>query len=338
MWSKLSIIILLAVQAVACTEQKEYTSPVFPKEAELESISLAEDIVLAFPYDICVDRDNVYVLSMVENTWLQVYDKQNGEYKGGYVPRGQGPGELTAGFNLFYDRLGQAISIFDTGSMKLLSYRIEGKGDNLLSVVGEEPFYDRRGVVRRLWHLPSGQVLVDGQLGNGGEHQKRFQLLSGDKLVSEYNVFPVESKEEQRIYIDPQVTISPDGKKMASGILYGGTLETFTLSDGIQLTNLRKFYPSRFQYDSGTLEPTDEAVYGFASLCSTDKYVYSILIGDKDPNQLNHIAVFDWNGQEVIRYHTDCLLVKICVSYDDKTLYAVAYSEEKGFYLVSFVL
>lgn len=337
MWSKLSIIVLLAVQT-ACTEHQEYAPPVFPKEAELQSTLVADDIVLSFPYDMCVDGNNIYVMSMVDNTWLQVYDKRNGEYKGGYVSRGQGPGELTSGFNLFYDRLRQTISIFDTGSMKLLSYHIQEKEDSLLSVAGESFFYDRQGIVRRLWHLPSGHTLVDGQLGNGGERQKRFQLLRDKELISEYNIFPVASKEEQIAYIDPQVALSPDGRKMASGIFYGGVLETFMLSDSIQQVGLRKFYPSCIQYDSGSISATDATVYGFVSLCGTDKYIYSVFIGDKDPNRLSCVAVFDWDGREVIRYHTDCSLVRICASYDDKTLYAIAYSEEKGFYLVSFML
>lgn len=338
MWSKLLIIVLSAVLTYSCSEEQEYAPPVFPEEVELQSIPVAEDIILSFPYDMCMDQDYVYVLSMVDDTWLQVYDKQSGEYKGGYIPRGQGPGELTTGFNLFYDESKRTISIFDTGSMKLLSFQIQEEPGKLLSLIEEKPFYDRAAVVRRLWHLPSGQELVDGQLGEGQKRQKRFQLLSGNKLISEYNVFPIESPEEHMAYIDPQVAISPDGKKMAAGIFYGAVLETFTLADSVRLTSLRKFYPSHILYEGGAIKETDKTVYGFISLSGTDKRLYSVFVGDKDPNQLNHIAVFDWNGCEVIKYRTDCSVVRLCISYDDKTLYAVAHSIDKGFYLVSFNL
>lgn len=329
----------MTVSVYSCSKPQEYTPPMFPKEIELQSIPIVEDAILSFPCDVCVDQNYVYVLSMVGNTWLQVYDKQSGEYKGGYIPRGQGPGELTIGFNLFYDESKHTISIFDTGSMKLLSYQIQEEPDKLLSLLEEKPFYDHEVVVRRLWHLPSGQELVDGQLGEGRKQQKRFQLLLCNRwLISEYNDFPVEAQEERMAYLDPQVAISPDGKKMAAGIFYGAVLETFTLSDSIQLASLRKFYPSHIRYEGGTINETNETVYGFISLCGSDKYLYSVFVGNKDPNQLNHIAVFDWNGREIVKYHIDCSVVRICASRDDKTLYAVAYSKDKGFYLVSFLL
>lgn len=65
----------------------------------------------------------------------------------------------------------------------------------------------------------------------------------------------------------------------------------------------------------------------------------SSLIGGKNPNLFNNIYVFDWEGNEVVKYNTDCLVLRICATSEqpDK-LYGIAFSEDKEFYLVSFSL
>ena len=51
---------------------------------------------------------------------------------------------------------------------------------------------------------------------------------------------------------------------------------------------------------------------GFPSLCSTDEYVYGVFINGKNPDDFNNISVFDWEGNEVATYETDCNVLRIC--------------------------
>ena len=126
---------------------------------------------------------------------------------------------------------------------------------------------------------------------------------------------------------------------MAVGTLFGGILEFFQLSDDINISSTRYFYSPEVNFSGGSLLPTDQTVYGFSALCATDALLYSVMIADKDPNQFNKICTVDCKGNEIAKYQTDCLVFNLCASdTDTNRLYAIAISQEKGFYLVSFDL
>lgn len=92
---------------------------------------------------------------------------------------------------------------------------------------------------------------------------------------------------------------------MATGTLYGGILEIFHLSDSsISLSDVYRLYEPSVSFSSGDLIPEKDMKYGFSAMSATDDVIYSVLIGDPDPNKLNNISVFDWNGKGLIRYKT----------------------------------
>ena len=156
-------------------------------------------------------------------------------------------------------------------------------------------------------------------------------------MSADYNDFPIDTPEERSVWLSPAIAVSPDCKKMVVGTLYGGVLELFDLSKGIELKAIRKFYPPVVQYLSGTIQNTKETVWGFSALCATDEKVYSVFIGDKNPNLFNNLSVFDWDGRELIKYNTDCLILRICASIrEPNKLYGIAFSKTREFYLVSF--
>ena len=56
------------------------------------------------------------------------------------------------------------------------------------------------------------------------------------------------------------------------------------------------------------------------------------LIGDSDPNKLNNISVFDWNGKGLIRYKTDKQIFKLsCYPGNPSELYALTFFLQKAF-------
>ena len=63
------------------------------------------------------------------------------------------------------------------------------------------------------------------------------------------------------------------------------------------------FYPPAIETMGGVVLDTPETVFGFPSLCSTD---------EKNPDDFNNISVFDWKGNEVATYETDCNVLRIC--------------------------
>ena len=99
------------------------------------------------------------------------------------------------------------------------------------------------------------------------------------------------------------------------------------------------FYPPAIEYQSGVTSPTEQTVFGFTSLCSTNEYIYGVFLGSKDMNDFDNISVFDWDGREVATFDTDCNVLRICCSDSEPgRIYAIAVSPENSFYLVSFDL
>lgn len=315
-----------------------YDEPSFPKEKSVTAHLLTDTALISYPYGMCVDDRNIYILSLMEDQWVQAYDKQTGAFVGSGVKRGQGPGEVVVGISFSFDQEEGLFHVFDQSQMKLLSYRFDQDKQTFV-FVKDKSFSGDKKVVRKAWPLRDGAYLIDGQLGQDTTGLRRFQIYFGADVSAGYNCFPVSDADKYPAFTMASVSLSPDKQKLAVGTLFGGILEQFRLDGGIEPSSVRYFYPIEAEFIGGVLRPTGETVYGFSSLYATDQLLYGVLVGGKDPNQFNTICTFDWKGQEVAKYQADCLVFALgsCVTEPGR-LYAIAFSQEKGFYLVYFDL
>lgn len=298
MWR--NILIIAAISLYSCSSVNTYKEPQFIEENEIAGECLSDELMISYAYDMAVDNRYVYILAMSEGKWLHIYDKHNGSYLGSYVSAGQGPGEIHTALSLMAD--GENLQIYDPSQKKLLTYSIKKVTDSLqVSFIDDVSFSSGNGAVRRAWNLGE-QYLVDGQLGADQTGQKRFQLYDGNSVICPYNDFPVENEDSKKVFLSPSICFSPSKHKMATGTLYGGILETFDLSaTSISLSGVYRFYEPLVSFESGDLVPTTDMKYGFSAMCATDDAIYSVLIGDSDPNNLYNISIFDWNGKGLVR-------------------------------------
>ena len=123
MWSKL-LSLLVVFSICACTNTENYTPPTFPEERRMEGRCLTDDLLISYAYGMCVDDDYIYVLALSEGNWVQVYDKDNGTHLGGFVGRGQGPGEVSVGMSMTLSRDKKHLSVYDQGQQRLVTYAI----------------------------------------------------------------------------------------------------------------------------------------------------------------------------------------------------------------------
>lgn len=325
---------LLIIVLCACAKNDNYTAPVFPIEKELKGACLSSDLLFSYAYDMCVDNDFIYVLALADNKWVQVYDKHTGEHLGAFVGQGQGPGEVSVGESMTLERTDRCLSVYDQAQRRLVTYRISKDGIPMLSFEKDMNLINLEGAVRNVWPLKNS-YLVNGQLGEQDGTPKRFQLWNEKEIVATYNKFPVEAREQQLTFLSPKVCFSPSLDKMATGILYGGILEIFQLSDkSISLEGIHKFYEPKVSLGTGNINPDSGMKYGFSSMCATDDLIYTVLVGDEDPNKLNHISVFDWEGNAMIKYCTEQLVFKLaCMEEEEGKLYALTFEPAKGFSL-----
>lgn len=338
MWCVLLIIVLLFS---SCShDADEYQSPSFPIKENAGCSILEDELIISYAYDLCVDDKYVYILSLVEGKWIHVYEKTTGDLVGRYVSLGQGPDEMAMGTSMGLNINEDVLFIYDQNLQKLLIYSIDKSSkESLLSLIGSKNFSAYNGVSRRVWQINDNRYIVDGQLGVQDGKQKRFHYLS-DTIMSSFNTFPVQTSDEEKLFISSKVCFSPSYSKMATGILYGGILETFDLSENcIESIGTQYFYKPEFVFQAGGINTTDETVYGFSTLCATEESIYAVLIGKKDSEALDNISVFDWRGNPKARYQTDRLNFMLAVDpYIKDRLYSLTFSRENGFGLVYYDL
>ena len=90
-----------------------YDEPSFPKEKSVTAHLLTDTALISYPYGMCVDDRNIYILSLMEDQWVQAYDKQTGAFVGSGVKRGQGPGEVVVGISFSFDQEDHLENIHD---------------------------------------------------------------------------------------------------------------------------------------------------------------------------------------------------------------------------------
>lgn len=330
------LIFFISLLALSCEQSQDSANPPhFPKEARavFEPIS-DEDIVIPYPETMCVDSSYIYVLSLMDQQWIHIYDRHKGTYIKSCIAHGRGPNEIIQGANLQIDEKNGTLSVYDHGKMACLTFKIEIRdGIPYLYLHNDESLMMDGQIIRNVWRLATNEFLVDGQLG-ASESPQRFQKLCQGKLISEYNIFPTTDEANFLVYLKNHISISPDSKKMAVGTVYGGGLEIFDMQGDIKNTCIRRFYPPQYPSQENVKNGEFGTPFCFTNITSTDKYIYGIWNGTFDPNSNNNLVLFDWNGNEIIKYITDTLLIKASI-YGNK-IYAIAFSEERDFHIVTF--
>ena len=326
----------------SCVNQQipVFQKPVFSLETNLKTHILTDTALIVYPYDICVDDSCLYVLSLVGDHWVQVYDKDSGAFLCSGIRVGQGPNDVANGSSLSFDKYTKLFYLYDQAQSKLVTFSFDKQKKKFIHV-RQQSFTTNNGVARMAWPLEGDRYLVDGQIGETVSRMQRFQIydmnLESNPLVARYDSFPVLEADKDIIFILASKSLSPDKKKLAVGTLWGGILETFQISDRITPIATQQFYPIDIRFEDGAVRSTEQTIYGFTSLLAFDSRIYGIWIGDKNPNLPSAVVTFDWDGNGLSKYNTDCILLRICKeSEDSNRMYAVAASEERGFYIVYF--
>ncbi len=328
----LILITLTFFSAIGCSNtDSDYSEPSFPKNDSAICRYLSDDpLEITYPKDIIIANDNVLILSSSHGKWIHRYSTHDGSYLGSFAVNGRGPGEILSAASIVMDRDGKTLSVFDSSTKRLVHYEVDGR------FLSEIPADSSASVVRRAWYLKKDSILYDGQFDTEPGEQGRFALADNSGVMNVYNDFPVDDKVQRLAFISTPVTISPNGKMMATGTFMGAILEIFALDRDLSKVTERDMYPPLVEFKNGSLWETPQMYFGFSDLTSTDKRIYSILIGSKNPEDLNAISVFNWNGKESIHYSIDIPVFKIAAQ-NDKELYGISMADNE-FYLVKIEL
>jgi len=352
-YKELTTIFIMFLLASCGTNQKKFSPPTFEKQVKLKH-TVIQDTLFLHPPEAIISFNKYILINVTAETdgkYLHVYDKQTGEYIGGYATKGQGPGEIATWCECIdYYRKEHIITLLEANTNQRFIYSVNDILENLLTYESKKNFSrnnidNSRGFERLMgiFKISENLYLSDNRTFPLQNNNQRFALITetGER-ISEYSRFATDDFWAYGA-VSQQISISPDRRKMACATLYGAVLETFEIGTSVSLIQEKLFYPIILgNTKSGLVVPTDETIQGFLDICTSDEYVFSIFIGsnfigDKKPNKKN-ISVFNWNGDPVVRFETDIDLNRICYNEDDKMIYAVAITEDYDYILVKFDL
>ena len=340
MRSTLLIGVFLLIFSCSPTVELKYAQPSFPIIEEIKNQRLSDNLMIRLAIDLFVDEEYIYVLALSDKKWLQIYDKNSGKYVGSAIHRGRGKGEINMPYSMNYDEKTKKLQIYDGVTSKLFYYQLTNKANGFLTYIKSESFLEE-GTIWNMWHLSNERYLINGQKIESGV--KRFQLLDSDKETAFYNNFPIEKEVDKIAFIsNTRTTISSDKSKMATTTLFGGVLEIFDISNGIKRNVIRNFYPPEMKFNrSGKRVSSNETTFGFISIKATNKLIYtaSCFKNHTLSSRFDKISIFDWNGEEVAQYHSDCQIDRLYIRNDEPNrVYAVACTENTELYLTSFTI
>lgn len=153
--------------------------------------------------------------------------------------------------------------------------------------------------------------------------------------------FPENYLTINKISTDFLYSISPDKQRRVCQMTYGMILEFFSIKkDRIITDTIRGFIKPIFELDKHKcVNPIDgQTIYGLRDLYATDKYIYTIYIGNTVYKNSNQIAIFDWNGNPLHLFTTNYTLERLCVDEANWKIYATGVSPQHENVLLQFPL
>lgn len=129
--------------------------------------------------------------------------------------------------------------------------------------------------------------------------------------------------------------ISPDGNRVVYMSRIGGIVQVLDISsDEIKPIRTMRYFPQEFVQQEDMLICQRPFTLGFISVAADSNYFYGAYSGekvDKVPGStVNHIGVWDWDGNPIKEYITDKAISYITASPDGNTLYVATYDDEEG--------
>ncbi len=335
MWTRIFTLIGIAFLCSCGSEKLQtYYLPDFEIESEAKKVIIVPELLIQFPYDICAYNNNIYLLAEDEGKWLHVYDQNSGDKIGSFVDKGQSPQELVFGYSMQIDPNNDQVSIYDCSQQKINTYILTS---DTCTYDSNFSFAEFSSVLDNVYPINNNSYFVSGETNIKGERKCRFQIVKNGKVESSYAHYPIEDKYKSIFTSGLSTSVSPSMKKMCSSTLYGGILEFFDIDKGISHGKSNLIFEPQGIFNGYSFEPNEQTTYGFSDIYATDKTVYAVMIGSKDPNANSIITTWDWNGNPIGHYRTKDIICKICVNQNNE-LFAVIYDKEIGFQIIKYDL
>lgn len=244
----LPLIVISGVLAGSCKSSDGYSSPKFKSVEEIKFELLSEELMFT-PWGI-KQSDTLLVVSgfstETQNT-LFIFNKNTGALVREGVHYGRGPGETVDGYyNVTLD--GDTLRYHERNGIGNMSFSLREFVEKGASVSSERSSLILPGWCMYYRELSKGRLLTIQSKGYQSKDTMSVRSISVQKpdgSIVRYDGSPVEDPAESFVaYMQPYVTVSPDGTRLAVASGYGAILETFDISDGLKNTSISYYIES----------------------------------------------------------------------------------------------
>lgn len=329
----LLVTISVAFIVAACTYSNNRISVATDKctmiFAETDSVDwniLSKDEIIPFPNDIAISDTSIVILGLMGDQWLHTYDITSGQHISSAIYRGDGPEEIITG--TFINQCSDStISIYDQSTSTLLSF------DKNLSVTDVTPVHKLFPVTWGAWKVDKDNaVVISPYVTDESEPNCSFSIINTNAsgIKSSFHYEPGHFGNNVRAMLGlSSVSISPDGKHLASVTLRGGIMEFMEIAgDSIRMSFCDIVYPIKFETINGNQRVSSDSPFGFTAVCATDSMVFASFSGTTNDTDAKHIGMWMWNGDPIRQINTDKTVLRIAVDINNHMLYGVILDED----------
>ena len=256
--------------------------------------------------------------------------------------RGQGPNDFLFPTSL-YKKSDNELSFWDVNRKRYSSMSVSLKDS-------EADFKHHFNIRDSLFHYEIFPIVENQYVASGMYEDYRLVILNEQGHFKKgYGKCPSRDSREEKIsgilrseVYQGRMAVSSSGKRLVHALLRADIIsfyEVKTEGDLSLITEYTNSYPE-YSYDTGAMG-FSAPIYNI-DVSVTDQYVYILYSGrnfkeSKDKAFLgNRIDVYDWEGRLVRKLHLDVDIKAMCITDDNKKIYAIAYLPDPV--LVAFTL
>jgi len=309
---------------------------IFPRVAELSYKTLPTDFLLAFPMCILLTDSHLIIQDEYgHDFFFHAINRTSGELDYEFGGKGNGPGEMTfITWSSFYDKLKNEIQSYDSNSKRLCLFNQNEHTANSTNFVDISVKYNL--FVQNLIDLDTC-YLSTGMNGDFNKH--RFVVFDKSlELTGKSGHYPVLDAHEgtnkellNYVFKIPFWRVSPNKKHLLFASHDIGLMEIF------ELDSLPKVNTVKSLLLTEPMKNDRENIIGFEDVHVTDNFIYALHNGKtaaENSGSSKSIKVFDWEGNPVIEYNVGIDMRCLAVDEEKNIIYAVAYDEDNGFFLI----
>jgi hypothetical protein len=250
-----------------------------------------------------------------------------------FIGRGQGPNEVLRPFNIQY-LSEDSIGVYDVARMTYYSFSVSKNPDSveLKSNIRFEELHHR--AIRT---ASNRYVILSAQVG-------MLSLLNNDgTLNATFFEYPYKDDVEKNVPNNIRASAyqgaleaNPDATKCVYAPFNGEIIHFYNIEkDNIVLISKREVaYPDYIIDNANQRAVTkgNTTITGYISIAATNRFVYALFCGkitsdmikNKEDIETQILRIYDWQGNLVRETNLDVPCRNICVSHDDRTMWAIA--------------